>query len=465
MDKLLQRFLQYIRAENLFAPGDHLVIAVSGGVDSVMLCELCHRAGFSFSIAHANFQLRGEDSTADEAFVQALAERLQVRFHVRRFDTLSYAKEKGIGIQEAARELRYAWFAECREQELSELTVTDKRNNAPVTLQKVLVLTAHHADDQVETLLMNFFKGTGIRGLQAISPASAPGYPLARPLLFCRKDELLRLAKENNISFREDASNANTDYTRNAVRHQIIPAIKAVFPQVEENMLDNIQRFRDISDLYHTALQKIKDSLMEKDRETIRIPVLKLAKIPSRRTILFEILREFGFTTAQTDEALRLLHSETGKFVSSGTHRIFRNRNWLVISAPDSNEQSQLLIADDDKKVSFSEGVIELTELSAQSGWDNNPLHACLDAREIVYPLLLRKWKAGDYFYPLGMDKKKKISRFLVDQKLSLAEKEKVWVMESGKRIVWVVGMRLDNRFRLRPSSERMLRIHFQPKP
>lgn len=465
MDKLLQRFLQYIRAENLFGTGDHLIIAVSGGVDSVMLCELCQRAGFSFSIAHANFQLRGDDSIADEAFVQALAEQFGVRFYARRFDTLQYAKDNNIGIQEAARELRYDWFAKIREEEKGLLTVTGTRNKSKVHSPTIVVLTAHHADDQVETLFMNFFKGTGMNGLQAISPYSKQRYPLARPLLFCRKGELLRIADENKIPFREDLSNAKTDYTRNAVRQQVIPAIKAVFPQVEENALDNVQRFRDIAGLYHTALRRIMASLVEKDRQTVKIPVLKLAKLPSRRTVLFEILKEFGFTPAQTDEALRLLQSETGKFVSSTTHRIFRNRSWLVISALDGNGQSQILVGESDSEVVFSEGVIDLEIWPGQRDWDADPLHACLDAKDIVYPLLLRRWKQGDYFYPLGMEKKKKLSRFLIDQKLSLADKEKVWVLESEKRIVWVLGLRLDNRFKIRPSTERVLRIRFQPKP
>ena len=238
---LLKQFQQYIKKENLFQPKDRLLLAVSGGVDSVVLCELCKQAGYDFAIAHCNFQLRGKESERDELFVQRLGEKYEVKVLVKRFDTEKHASEWKQGIQEVARTLRYNWFNELVTGQLSEDACQ-------------YVLTAHHKDDNIETLLMNFFKGTGINGLHGILPRQRK---LIRPLLFAGKNELKEFAKENNLQFVEDSSNSTDTYTRNYFRNQLIPSLQKVFPQVENNLAENLQRFSEVEILYRQSMNNV----------------------------------------------------------------------------------------------------------------------------------------------------------------------------------------------------------------
>ena len=293
--QLLQAFTDFIKKENLFQPKDKLLLAVSGGVDSVVLCELCRQAGYDFVIAHCNFQLRGGESERDEQFVRRLAKKDGVEIFVERFETEEYAEKNKCSIQVAARQLRYKWFAEILTTSLLGLKY---------------VLTAHHANDNIETLLMNFFKGTGINGLQGIIPKQNK---IVRPLLFAKKEELFGFAKENNLSFVEDSSNASDKYTRNYFRNQLIPAIRKTFPQVEDNIVKNIDRFKDIEMLYRQSIDLHKKKLLEKKGEEIYIPVLKLLKTEPLSTIVYEIIKDFGFTSNQTDEVIKLLRSDSGK--------------------------------------------------------------------------------------------------------------------------------------------------------
>jgi tRNA(Ile)-lysidine synthase len=252
---LLQKFTEFIKKENLFQSKDKLLLAVSGGVDSVVMCELCKQAGFDFVIAHCNFQLRGEESERDEQFVTDISKKYDVEIFVKKFDTEKYAEDKKLSIQVAARELRYEWFHHL---------IGDKIRH---------VLTAHHANDNIETLLMNFFKGTGINGLQGIMKKQKH---IVRPLLFATKEELLEFAKENELKYVEDSSNASDKYTRNYFRNQLIPSIQKIFPQVEENLLNNIQRFSEIGILYQQSIDHHKKKLLEKKGEEIHISYNRL---------------------------------------------------------------------------------------------------------------------------------------------------------------------------------------------
>jgi tRNA(Ile)-lysidine synthase len=457
---LLQRFIDNIRNENLFQRNDRLLLAVSGGVDSVGLCELCSQAGFNFDIAHCNFQLRGEESERDEAFVQSLGDIYSAKVFIKKFDTEKYAEERKISIQVGARELRYEWFEELI------TTIADDQQLTTGKEYSTFLLTAHHANDNIETLLMNFFKGTGIKGLQGILPKQRK---IIRPLLFAKKEEMLSFAGENNLLFVDDSSNISDKYTRNYFRNQLIPSIQKVFPEVEENLLNNIEKFRDTKILYQQAIHLHKKKLLEYKGNEIYIPVLKLLKAEPLKTIIYEIIKEYGFTAHQTDEVIHLLKSESGKYISSSAHRIIKDRKWIIISPHNTREAFNIVIDKNDKNIVFENGQLEIKEFEKTDILlsSENSI-AMLDAEAIIFPLLLRKWKQGDYFYPLGMQNlpagrpgKKKLSRFFIDQKMSLAEKEKVWVIESNKRIIWIVDKRIDDRFKVTARTTNILKILF----
>ncbi len=453
---LLKKFTDFIKKENLFQPKDKLLLAVSGGVDSVVLCELCKQTGFDFVIAHCNFQLRGEESKRDEQFVRELTKKYNVEIFVKKFDTEKYAEENKLSIQVAARELRYGWFNQIVNGQLSMVNShAGFIRHSPLTIHHIL--TAHHANDNIETLLINFFKGTGISGLRGILPKHGN---IIRPLLFAKKEELIEFAKENNLSYVEDSSNVSDKYTRNYFRNQLIPSVQKVFPQVEDNLLNNIQRFKDIETLYQQSIELHKKKLLEKKGEEIHIPVLKLFKSDPLPTIVYEIIKDFGFTSNQTEDVIKLLNSDSGKYVQSHTHKIIKNRNWLIITSSLTTVAENILIEEEDKVVEFLNGKLEMKQISA-AGYklSGSESIAQLDSDEIKFPLLLRKWKQGDYFYPLGMKKKKKLSRFFIDQKLSLTEKENIWVLEMNKKIIWIVGKRIDERFKITPKTKNILKI------
>jgi tRNA(Ile)-lysidine synthase len=447
---LLERFQQFIHEHQLFTSGDQLLLAVSGGIDSVVLCELCKQAGFPFAIAHCNFKLRGEESERDAAFVQQLAAGYQVPFYKKEFETQIYATTHKLSIQEAARELRYGWFG--------DLLTT---HHSPLTY----LVTAHQLDDNIETMLMHFFRGTGIQGLRGMLPKQGT---TVRPLLFARKQELRYFAQEHTLTWVDDSSNVQDKYTRNYFRNQVIPLVHTIYPEAENNLAENLRRFADMELLYNQAMDLHRKKLCEKRGDEVHIPVLKLQKSVPLHTIAYEIIKDVGFSPAQTNEVLHLLSSESGRYVQSSTHRIIRNRRWLIIAPLQSEQPQTLVIDEDEQKVVFDNRQLVLehfvTDQARVPGKQlpNSQSVATLDKTALHFPLLLRKWKKGDYFYPLGMKKKKKLARFFIDQKLSLTDKEKVWVLESNKKIVWVVGLRIDDRFKITDATKSVLRITCQ---
>lgn len=444
---LLTRYRDFIASEDLFQKKDHLLIAVSGGLDSVVLCELTKQSGYDFSIAHCNFQLRGEESERDEKFVRQLATHYGVEIFLKKFDTQEYAAKNKRSIQLAARELRYAWFNEII-------------NSHKLQTTNYKLVTAHHANDNIETVMMNFFKGTGLSGLRGMLPKQNN---IIRPLLFATRQEIKQFAQQHQLQWVEDSSNADDHYTRNYFRHKVMPAIAEAYPQVESNLIANLQRFREIDLLYRQHIYQIIKKLVVVKGNELHIPILKLQKTTAAQTILFELMQPLGFTSKQPAEALSLISSETGRYIASATHRIFRNRNWLII-APLSNMEAQHIIIGEKGAVEFALGKLIIESAEAQT--INDDLNtAFLDASEITFPLLLRPWRQGDYFYPLGMHKKKKLARFFIDQKLSATQKENVWVLEMNKKILWVIGMRIDNRFRITDKTSSALRITIFQRP
>jgi len=446
---LLQRFQEHILQTHLFSSKDKLLVAVSGGVDSVVLCELCKRAGYDFLIAHCNFQLRGTESDRDEKFVNELGLKYGVEVFIKKFDTEKYAAENKLSTQEAARDLRYQWFGELIS------TLKEKSSIQQVSLT-IYLLTAHHADDNTETVIMNFFRGTGLHGLTGI-PESAG--TTRRPLLIFSKEQLLQFAKENELHFVEDSSNLSSKYTRNFFRNEIIPTVGKVYPKVSENILDNINRFKEIEKLYKFSVVELIQKICKKRGNEIHIPVKQLLQYRNN-ALIYEIISEYGFHEKQVDEVLKLSKSDSGKYIqsSSGNYRIIKHRHWFIISPVQSAEAQNIIIEKNDPSILYSSGTILIEKTENLIPVTGNDV-ACLDANEITFPLLLRKWKTSDYFYPLGMKKKKKINRFLIDQKLSMSDKENVWVVESNQRIIWVVGKRIDERFKVTEKTTAVLKL------
>jgi tRNA(Ile)-lysidine synthase len=430
----------------------HLLLAVSGGVDSVVMTDLFYQAGFNFTIVHCNFQLRGEVSDSDAMFVKALGEKYEKEVIVKEFDTANYAAENKIAIQEAARNLRYNWFQEVLVQK-----------KAAYLNKAIGIVTAHHANDNIETVLMHFFRGTGVHGLRGILPIQKDR-SIVRPLLLISKESLIEYANEYALDFVEDQSNTSDKYSRNFFRNQLIPQIKTVYPQVLENILHNIDRFKDVSLIYEEAMaQKLKTLLLINGNE-FQVPIVKLKKTNTVATIVWEIIKQFGFSAQQITEVVKLLDSnDNGANVFSATHRIIRNRNWLIIATLETENAKHIIVEKIDKKTNFQLGILQfrLYENTAVSiASDKNT--AQLNAENLAYPLIIRPYKTGDYFYPLGMQKKKKLSKFFIDQKLSKTDKEKIWVIESSKKIVWVIGFRIDNRFKITPATKQLLSIQFK---
>lgn len=452
---LLQRYTTYIQRNHLFQPTDKLLLAVSGGIDSVVLSHLTKSAGYLFGIAHCNFQLRGEESERDEAFVRELARSLAVPLFIKRFDTKSYAAERKVSIQVAARELRYHYFREILDGNTNKDLMT---GSADASASYRFLVTAHHLDDNIETVFMNFCKGTGIRGLRGIQSKQER---IVRPLLFASREDIMEYAHQHDLHWIEDSSNDETKYTRNYFRKVVLPSIEKIYPQLRNNLQNNINRYNEVADLYSQAVAVHKKRLLEQNGDEVHVPVLKLAKIAPRSTLIYEIIKDYGFTAQQVEEVEKLLTSDSGKYITSTTHRILRNRAWLIISPLESSRDTIVVMEKDDEETFFDQSRLQLKRLEGGAvTFSADNAVAVLDAKEVQFPLIIRKWKEGDYFYPLGMKKKKKkLSRFFIDQKLSLSQKEKVWVVESHKKIVWVIGYRIDERFKITPSTRQALQL------
>lgn len=421
-------------------PGSHFIAAVSGGIDSVVLCELCHQARFNFSIAHCNFTLRGEESSRDEDFVRGLGTTYGVAVFVKHFDTTVYAAQEKMSIQEAARVLRYQWFEQLKNE-----------------IQAACTLLAHHANDNIETVLMNFFRGTGLEGLTGMSSLAVFGGCL-RPLLKTSRKDIEDFAKEYNLDWVEDSSNSSDKYTRNYFRNSLIPAIQQVYPQTAENILDNIDRFTKIVSLYKLLVADVKQKLIKSTSSEVRIPVQELIKY-EHTALLYEIIKEYGFKEKQVGEVAKLVYAESGKYIENESHQIIKHRNWLII-APKNGAGDTVVIEKGCKQIYFGGGLLEIKTISAAKLQINKTeTLAQLDAGRIEFPLLIRNWKEGDYFYPLGMRKKKKLSRFFIDRKLSKHQKEKIWVVESANRLIWVVSYRIDDRFKITEKTKEVLEL------
>ncbi|MFN3795646.1 MAG: tRNA lysidine(34) synthetase TilS [Chitinophagaceae bacterium] len=439
-------FQQIMAAQFPFVQRQHtILLAISGGVDSVVLANLLVNAGFQIELAHMNFQLRGEESLRDEQFVQDFAKQRNLVCHIKRVDTQSFMQQHNMGVQEAARVLRYQWFeALMQERKLDYLA------------------TAHHADDQLETVLWHFFRGTGINGLKGMD-AYSPKQKLIRPLLSFHKDAILAQAKTDGLAFVEDSSNADSDYTRNFFRNEVLPLIESRMPQAKQQALQTIQYLQDNAVILKYTIDQWKKKLLIADGVQYRIPILLLQEYPAWTTVLWELLQAFGFTAGQHAEIVKLLQADNSSYVSGETHRVIKDRKHLLIAPVKSTVDPQtLLIEAGQTSISFPLGELLIQQTAVPKEISADQMLALIDASVLAFPLLLRPWRVGDYFYPLGMRKKKKLSRFFGDIKLSRTEKEQVWVIESNKKVVWILGHRIDDRFKITTQTNQVVQIRFK---
>ena len=437
---MLEAFKSFILQENLCRPSETVLLTVSGGVDSVAMLDLFHSAGFKTGIAHCNFQLRGAESEGDEQFVRTLGDDRGLACHVRSFDTQQVAAEEGISIQMAARNLRYAWFEELRQQ-----------------CRYDWIATAHNQDDILETFFINLSRGTGIRGLTGIPVRAGK---LIRPLLFASREEILEYAGMNQLDFREDSSNTSEKYLRNKIRHKLIPLMEEQNPSFRQSMSETIEKLKDSGILYLREIERIKNlvSLTESDRTTINLR--ELLRMDPLKTILYEILADFSFTSHMMEDILPALEGPPGKQFFSSTHRMVKDRNQLIITPLEKSEIRKYYLELEQARIQeplqLEWKVLEKTDSFIIP---KDPEIACLDFDLLNFPLILRRWQTGDYFQPFGMKGMKKLSDYLIDMKVSLPDKEKVWLLTTGSKIVWVAGYRIDDRFRITEKTRNILMI------
>jgi tRNA(Ile)-lysidine synthase len=413
-----------------------IILACSGGLDSVVLAHLLKQLNFNFCIAHCNFNLRGDESDGDAAFVAALATLLKVPFYEEVFDTKAFAKDHRISTQMSARELRYEWFEQLRKQ-----------------IKFDLIATAHHADDVLETVLINLSRGTGIRGLTGIPEETET---LIRPLLPFSRDEVLRFAKKAEFFWREDSSNAATDYLRNELRHRVIPPYKKASKNVLKGVRNTITHLQATEQLVADYMVLLYNLLVTETVDGYEIDIIKLGDLPNQGAVLYELLSPFGFTA--WDDIIDLATAQSGKLVFSDSHRLLKDRTKFILTVRDSieNISEEITINKNESQVIDP---VPLTFIPTDKiGYVDSRI-VYVDAALLVYPLIVRKWREGDVFQPFGLKGNKKISKFYKDEKLSLAAKEKTWLLCSGKTIVWVIGMRADDRFKVTEKTTQIVKI------
>lgn len=441
---MLNSFNTYIKKEKLFSKTDNTLLTVSGGIDSVVMCELFHQAGYKFGIAHCNFQLRGDESEGDENFVEELAEKYGVQFHSVSFDTSAFAKKNKLSIQLAARKLRYEWFEEIRTQ-----------------FDYSFIATAHHQDDSIETFFINLIRGTGIAGLHGILPKQNT---IIRPLLFTNKDQIEVFAKKNKLKFREDSSNASDKYLRNKIRHQLVPLLKELNPNISQTISEDIQRLSDTEKIYKKEIENKRSKIIKEDKNEIQISIKELKKLNPIEPYLFEFLYPFGFNSTMVDEIIESLNGQSGKQFFSATHWLIKDRDFLLIESRRKTQESRQKKEQDysikkgQKNLIADELKLKLKTIVKTPNYklQTKNLTANIDLDKLQFPLEIRKWKKGDTFHPLGMKGQKKLSNFFIDKKVSISEKENTWLLTSKNQIVWVIGLRLDERFKVTDKTKKI---------
>jgi len=435
---MLSRFIHHVHQNNLFTSKQRLLLALSGGVDSVVLAHLLKQGDFDFAIAHCNFQLRGKDSHADERFCKALAESLHVPFYTIQFDLKPYALKHKLSTQMAARNLRYEWF--------NELLKTKGFD---------FLLTAHHANDSIETMLLNLVRGTGIKGMKGIPEKNGR---IIRPLLCFNKEELQKFAKAEKFSYRRDKSNSEAKYDRNFIRLKVIPLLKKLNPSIEKTLMANVQRFSEEGKLLHDYLELKKQELCHKSGEMLRIDRMSLLDSPAKHSLLHALLSPYGFNDAQETDVLQNLEKKglVGKNIFSKTHQLTIDRAALLIRPLSSEESTHIEIHDLGEFL--PKAAIHVQRVKKYSRVPANELF--INLNKIVYPMVIRSPKRGDKFKPFGMKGFKLLSDYLKSEKMNVFEKESILVLQNGNgEIIWVIGHRSDERYKISGEETNLLKL------
>ena len=436
---MLAKLQKHITHDFPFLEQKKLFLAVSGGLDSMVLVHLFQQLDFEIAILHCNFQLRGLESFGDQNFIQNYAQENNIPIFITQFDTTAFAKDYKLSTQVAARELRYSWFYEQLEA-----------NNFDY------LLTAHHADDTIETFLINLTRGTGLEGLTGIPKQNDK---VIRPLLCFTRQEIEDYAKENKIEWREDSSNASDKYLRNKIRHHLIPILKELNPNFMDSFQNTQNYLQDAQMLVEDASIMVYQQVAKQEEEAIFFDLNQLKKLPNYKSYLYQWLNEFGFTA--WDDIYDLVDSQSGKQVFSAEFRLLKDRDFLILSplnAIDEEAEYNIDSSQNQINIPLNLSFSKVTDISIGS---NTTIF--VDEDTLQFPLVLRHWKEGDSFQPFGMNgKSKKVSKLFKDEKLSLIDKENVWLLCSGTEIVWIIGMRQDDRFRITNTTKNLLKIQLE---
>jgi len=435
-----QKVQTYIEKHQLLTPKDKIIVGVSGGIDSIALLHILISLGYDCVIAHCNFHLRMEESDRDEEFVRKLANSYSIPIYSIDFETTKYALEQKKSIEMAARDLRYNWFNELSEK-----------------LGAQAIAVAHHADDSIETMLMNLIRGTGLRGLTGISPRNKQ---VVRPLLCCSRSEIENYVVEQDLEFVQDASNASNDYMRNRFRNQVLPLLTEINPSVRQNLYKSMEHLEGNLAIYQQSIDLIRETIVDKKDSLITLNIERIIQQAQRGTVLYELLSPYGFNTSQAEQIEQQLGAESGKVFYSETHRLVKDRKELIISAKDQKERECFFISQANSILDFPIN-LKISKLSITPDFEPSKTKNCIhaDASLLHFPLQLRRWNEGDWFYPFGMNQKKKLSDFFIDNKLSIDEKEQSWILASGNDIIWIVGQRMDNRFRVTRNTNELIEL------
>jgi tRNA(Ile)-lysidine synthase len=435
-------FSTYLHSQCGFQSGQRVLVALSGGADSVALLSLLIQLGVDVVVVHCNFNLRGEESDEDEVFVKELCENLNVRIYCKSFETTSYANEEGISIEMAARELRYGWFYELLEQE-----------------QLDYIATGHHQDDKVETFFLNLVRGTGIKGLSGMKPVYGK---VIRPLLGFTRSEIVAYCQQRGLSFRTDSSNLESVYLRNKIRNEILPLFNEINPSFSHTMDANMDRLHQVNAFVQDSIQKIKEDWIIEQDDRVLISLKHIVQISDAELVLFEILQPYGFNGATIKELVQSIEQGiAGKQFFSSHYRIIKDRvNLIVLPLTQEDEVESYFIPVDEEQIQQPIKLVLEKELDVQDYTiDTSASVAQFDADLLEYPLTLRRWKQGDHFRPLGMKHFKKLSDFFIDQKFSICDKEEIWLLLSGDDIIWVVGHRTDDRYKITKKTNRVTKV------
>lgn len=434
---MLQRFIDYSKQEKLFSKSSKILLAVSGGIDSMVMASLFTESGIDHEIAHCNFSLRGRESDGDERFVVSCGARRGITVQTMRFDTLGHAASRKISVQMAARELRYEWF---------DTLVSRGGFDA--------VAVAHNLDDNIETFMINLLRGTGISGLTGMSSRHQN---VIRPLLFATRDEIAAYAARKKVKFREDSSNAGLKYARNMIRHMVIPEMERVRPGARNAITATMNHLKSSSEIVDLYIGKVRQDIFRCCEEGYEADIVSLTALQPAAPHIYELFRQFNISSGQTGELLSLLRSPTGRFMDTSTHRLLVDRGKLLITEKSVGPSpDQLFHSIDDMRISGLFTDLRVI-LPSDEPLPTGRLTECVDLGLISFPVKVRQWEPGDRFRPLGMTRLKKISDFLIDLKVPVTAKEKVLLLLSGEEVVWVMGYRIDDRYRVTDNTERIL--------